>query len=105
MVAVSFPVVIPEDNPFGPHNIPFGVFSTPPNIGLGVSVWPGTPSICRVVLLLIICDRQSSPRAGVRLGDFVIELHELAQHGVFNAHEETSKILKSVFLEVVQRLL
>lgn len=38
MVVVSFPIRIPEDNPFGPHNIPFGIFSTPTNVGLGVSI-------------------------------------------------------------------
>ncbi|KIW85995.1 fumarylacetoacetase [Fonsecaea pedrosoi CBS 271.37] len=76
MVAVPFPVELPEASPFGPHNIPFGIFSTPQGVGLG-----------------------TKPRAGVALGDYVIELHELARRGVFDAHQDTSKILRQVFLE------
>ena len=43
---------------------------------------------------------QTGPRAGAAVGDFVLVLHELAKHGLFNACSVNQKTLESVFLEV-----
>ncbi|KIW99294.1 fumarylacetoacetase [Cladophialophora bantiana CBS 173.52] len=78
MVATSFPISISKDSPFGLYNIPFGVFSTLPGIGHG-----------------------PQPRAGVAIGDLVIELHVLADYGVFGASPQTSNSWGEIFLEPV----
>lgn len=39
MNTVPYPVPISEYCPFGLYNLPFGIFSTPPDIGLGVSLF------------------------------------------------------------------
>lgn len=43
---------------------------------------------------------QSQPRAGVAIGDVALELHELAKHGIFDDHPDTSTKLQEAFLEV-----
>ncbi|KIX06977.1 fumarylacetoacetase [Rhinocladiella mackenziei CBS 650.93] len=78
MVVVSFPITIPKDSPFGLYNIPFGIFSTSPDVGLG-----------------------SKPRAGAAIGEFVLELAELAKHGIFAAESETLMPWEDIFLEPV----
>lgn len=57
MVAIPIPLVIPAGCPFGPYNLPYGIFSTAPGHGLGVSFTNSTrpinPSEANVVMLEI----------------------------------------------------
>ncbi|KAF2101143.1 putative fumarylacetoacetate hydrolase [Rhizodiscina lignyota] len=73
-MGVSFPIDIAPDCPFGHHNIPFGIFSTASDVGLG-----------------------NQRRAGVAIGNFVLELDVLAKHGFFEG-TTLSRPLGDVFL-------
>ncbi len=77
-MTVSFPVAIPENCPFGLYNVPFGIFSTFPGHGLG-----------------------PVPRGGTAIGEYVLELHELVNHGIFDANPEAKAALKDAFLQPV----
>ncbi len=43
---------------------------------------------------------QSRPRAGAAVGEFVLELYQLAKHGLLHAEDTPSRPLEDIFLEV-----
>jgi hypothetical protein len=43
---------------------------------------------------------QSRPRAGVAIGDFVLELHQLAKYGLLEVEAASPGRLEEIFLEV-----
>ncbi|KIV92636.1 fumarylacetoacetase [Exophiala mesophila] len=61
-MGVRYPITVPERCPFTLQNIPFGIFS-----------------------LEDTQDQESTLRAGSAIGDFVLDLHTLAQYGGFEA--------------------
>ncbi|GAM43096.1 2-hydroxyhepta-2,4-diene-1,7-dioate isomerase [Talaromyces pinophilus] len=69
-MAISFPFPVPDSSPFGVHNIPFGIYSTP----------------------------QTTPRAATAVGNYVLDLDTLLQHGVLTDPKLT-RPLDGVFLK------
>ncbi|KAH8704021.1 putative fumarylacetoacetate hydrolase [Talaromyces proteolyticus] len=69
-MAVSFPFPVPNDSPFGIYNIPFGIYSA----------------------------SGQTPRAATTVGNFVLDLDTLLQHGIFKDSQLTQS-LDGVFLK------
>ena len=96
-MVVTYPVDIPSGCPFSIQNIPFGIFSTQPGRGRGVSnKWH---TIAYMAFTADSDSQQLQRRAGVAVGQHVLDLHVLVENGIF-AEATWSRPLENIFLAV-----
>lgn len=77
---VSFPIPIESWSPFPLENIPFGIFSTEVRSFLAQE-----NSTHPEPINFDFCLQGNKPRAGTAVGDWVVDLFVLEQHGLFSS--------------------